>query len=198
MPKTKEQFEQIRNERINTILESSLKLFVMKGYEAVTLDEVSKAADCSHGLLYHYFNNKKDLYLAVIDKIVMPYMREVVMGISLEQKAKYAAHDLLEAVLRRIKMVDDRNPWIIYLFLNIHLQKNLFNKKVSERTPTFQCVESIIQRGQQEGDFNDHNSVELAISILSTIKGLAFTRIHIGYKRFLCPSSDIIIRMLCK
>ena len=30
MPKTKEQFEQIRNERINQILDSALYLFVMK------------------------------------------------------------------------------------------------------------------------------------------------------------------------
>ena len=28
MPKTKEQFEQIRQERINTIMESALKLFI--------------------------------------------------------------------------------------------------------------------------------------------------------------------------
>ena len=41
MPKSKEQFEQIRNERINQILNSALYLFVMKGYEATNLDEVT-------------------------------------------------------------------------------------------------------------------------------------------------------------
>ena len=59
MPKTKEQFEQIRNERINTILESALTLFAYKGYDAVNLDEVTKEANCSHGLLYHYFKGKE-------------------------------------------------------------------------------------------------------------------------------------------
>ena len=198
MPKTKEQFEQIRQERINTIMESALKLFAMKGYDAVSLDEVSKDANCSHGLLYHYFESKKDLYIAVVNKIVMPYMKDMVTGINFDQKAKFTAHDLIEATLKRIKMVDDRNPWIIYLFLNIHLQKNLFNKKVCERTPALQYIEDLIKRGQEEGDFNSHNPVELAISVLFTFKGLAFTRIHIGYKRFLSPSSDVIMRMLYK
>ena len=62
----------------------------------------------------------------------------------------------------------------------------------------FEKILELVERGQKEGDFNDHPSAELAISILSLIKGLSYTRIHIGYKRFLCPNSDIVMRMLYK
>ena len=162
------------------------------------MDEVSKVSGCSHGLLYHYFKGKEDLYRSVICNIVSPYIQDVIQGISFEQKAKFVVHDLLDAVLKRIKMVDDKNAWKIYLFLNVHLQKNLFNKKQNERTPMFEKILELVERGQKEGDFNDHPSAELAISILSLIKGLSYTRIHIGYKRFLCPNSDIVMRMLYK
>lgn len=198
MPKTKEQFEEIRNERINLILESALRLFVMKGYDAVNLDEVTKEAKCSHGLLYHYFKGKDELYLAVINKKVSPFINEMIQGISFEQKAKYVMHDLLKETLKKIKAVDEKNAWKIYLFLNIHLQKSLFLVPKQERTPMFSKILELIKRGQQEGDFNDHNEEELAISILSLIKGLSYTRIHIGYKRFKCPSSEIIMKMLYK
>lgn len=198
MPKTKEQCEAIRNERIDKILESALYLFVMKGYDAVNLDEVTKESGCSHGLLYHYFKGKDELYLAVINKKVIPYMKEITQGISFEQKAKYVIHDVLEVVLKKIKAVDDKNSWKIYLYLNIHLQKNLFLAPKQERTDSFLRLLDIIKRGQEEGDFNDHNQDELAISVLSLIKGLSYTRIHIGYKRFKCPSSDIIMKMFYK
>ena len=197
MPKTKEQFEQIRNERINAILKSALTLFAYKGYDAVNLDEVTRDANCSHGLLYHYFKGKDELYLAVINDIVIPYMNNLVQEIDFNQKAKFVVHDVLEAVLKKIKSVDDKNSWIIYLYLNIHLQKNLFVKG-NERMPMFNQLLELIKRGQDEGDFNSHLPEELAISILSTIKGLAYTRIHIGYKRNRCPNSDIIMRMLYK
>ena len=198
MPKTKEQFEEIRNERIDKILESALRLFVMKGYDAVNLDEVTKETKCSHGLLYHYFKGKDELYLAVINKKVVPYIKETLQGISFEQKAKYVIHDVLKEILKKIKAVDEKNSWKIYLYLNIHLQKNLFLSSAQEKMPMFIKLLELIKRGQEEGDFNDHNEDELAISLLSLIKGLAFTRIHIGYKRFKCPNSDIIMKMLYK
>lgn len=198
MPKTKEQFEQIRLDRINKILESALYLFAMKGYDAVNLDEVTKDSGCSHGLLYHYFKGKEELYIAVVNQIVFPYIKQITQGISFDQKAKFVTHDLLEAVLKKIKAVDDRNALIIYLFLNIHFQKNLFVKGKDERTPMFNQTLELIKKGQQEGDFNNHPPEELAISVFSLIKGLSYTRIHIGYKRFRCPNSDIIMRMLYK
>ena len=198
MPKTKEQFEQIRNERINQILQSALYLFVMKGYDAVNLDEVTKEANCSHGLLYHYFKGKDELYVEVVNKIVIPYMAEITKNIDFNQKAKFVIHDLLNTVLKRIGAVDDKNSWNIYLFLNIHLQKTLFVKNKNEKTKEFIKFLELVKRGQEEGDFNSNNAEEIAVSVLSTIKGLAYTRIHIGYKRFHCPNSDIIMRMLYK
>ncbi len=198
MPKSKEQFEQIRNERINQILQSALYLFVMKGYEAVNLDEVTKSANCSHGLLYHYFKGKDELYVAVINNIVVPFMKNCVKDVDFNQKAKFVVHDLLEIMLKKIKAVDDKNSWNIYLFLNVHLQKNLFLKNKNDKTQSFLKVLELVKRGQDEGDFNLNPPEEIAISVLSTIKGLAYTRVHIGYKRFHCPNSDIIMRMLYK
>ena len=197
MPKTKEQFEQIRNERISKILDSALYLFTMKGYDAVTLDEVTKVAKCSHGLLYHYFKGKDELYLEVINKIVVPYIYDLTKAVDFNQKAKFVIHDLIDIVLKKIKAVDEKNAWNIYLYLNMHIQKSLFVKK-DERTPMFAGILELIQRGQKEGDFNSHVPEELAISVLSLVKGLSYTRIHIGYKRFKCPSSDIVMRMLYK
>ena len=71
MPKTKEQFEKIKQERMNEILNHSLYLFALHGYDGVTTDEIAKAVGCSHGLLYHYFGSKEDLFQEVVNNVAI-------------------------------------------------------------------------------------------------------------------------------
>ncbi len=200
MPKSKEQFEQIRKEREKTILKSALNLFVMKGYDAVNLDEVTKDANCSHGLLYHYFKDKEALYQGVIEQIVYPSCKEMISNVNFDQKAKFVIHDLLDTVLKVLKSPNEEKIKELYLLLNIHLQKSLKVVKKNEEGHTFifSTMENLIQRGKDEGDFNDFTTIELTISVLSLIKGIAFNRIHIGYKKFVCPHSEVIMEMLLK
>jgi AcrR family transcriptional regulator len=44
-----------------TLIKAAERLFVEKGYEATTMDEIASAAGFAKGTLYHYFTNKADL-----------------------------------------------------------------------------------------------------------------------------------------
>lgn len=49
------------NQRRTMLIEAAGKLFVQKGYEATTMDEIAAAASFAKGTLYHYFTNKAEL-----------------------------------------------------------------------------------------------------------------------------------------
>jgi AcrR family transcriptional regulator len=49
-----------------TILRTAERLFVSRGFDQVTLDEVSRKARVGKGTIYLYFANKEDLYAQVI------------------------------------------------------------------------------------------------------------------------------------
>ena len=49
------------DQRRAALIEAAGKLFVEKGYEATTMDEIAAAANFAKGTLYHYFANKADL-----------------------------------------------------------------------------------------------------------------------------------------
>jgi len=49
-----------------TILRTAERLFVSRGFDQVTLDEVSRKAHVGKGTIYLYFDNKEDLYAQVI------------------------------------------------------------------------------------------------------------------------------------
>ncbi len=54
-----------RQQKEKLIVQSAIKLFSSRGYHATKMDDVAKQAKMSKGLIYFYFKNKEDLYMAV-------------------------------------------------------------------------------------------------------------------------------------
>jgi AcrR family transcriptional regulator len=67
MPRTPEQYEQIRKEKKLIICETALELFAQNGYHATPISQIAKEADISKGLLYNYFESKEELLTNIID-----------------------------------------------------------------------------------------------------------------------------------
>lgn len=55
MPRTREQFSEMKDERRNSILNAALPLFSLN--KKVSIDAICERAKCSHGIVYHYFRN---------------------------------------------------------------------------------------------------------------------------------------------
>lgn len=41
---------------------AGLKVFCEKGFDGATIEDIVKKAGCSHGLFYHYFKNKNEVF----------------------------------------------------------------------------------------------------------------------------------------
>jgi AcrR family transcriptional regulator len=59
------------------ILETALRLFVEKGYEATTMRDIAAAAETSLGLAYRYFASKDELVLALYQRLLEQMEDEV-------------------------------------------------------------------------------------------------------------------------
>ena len=202
MPKTKEQFEQIKKERMDAILSASLFLFATKGYNAVTTDEITNYVGCSHGLLYHYFGSKEDLFHALMGKKVIAIMDSILGKIDFKAKPKFVLLDVIDALLEATKSPDDEKACAIYLVLNLHLQRKYIPKpkmKQNENKKLWvDCAIELIDKGKEAGEFNDFNSKEMLVAILSFFKGLTYNRIFLGAKKFTCPKTEIVSKMIIK
>lgn len=65
-----QKFLSLNTEKQERILNAALKEFAQKGYENASTNEIVKSAGISKGLLFHYFNNKKELYLFLYNHFV--------------------------------------------------------------------------------------------------------------------------------
>jgi TetR/AcrR family transcriptional regulator len=69
-------FLSLNQEKQERILNAALKEFAQKGYENASTNAIVKSAEISKGLLFHYFNNKKELYLFLYNHFVEVLMEE--------------------------------------------------------------------------------------------------------------------------
>lgn len=68
------------------ILNAAIKEFAQKGFEKASTNEIVKDANISKGLLFHYFNNKKDLYFFLYDYSLNIFMNDFFGKIDLKEK----------------------------------------------------------------------------------------------------------------
>lgn len=55
-------------DRYESILEAASQVFTLTGFEASSIAEIARAAHVSEGLIYRYFENKRDLLLQVLGR----------------------------------------------------------------------------------------------------------------------------------
>lgn len=56
-----------KEEKIKTILETSLSLLAKKGYENTTINDIADSAAISRGLLHYYFKDKEELVAKALE-----------------------------------------------------------------------------------------------------------------------------------
>ncbi|MFA6599225.1 MAG: TetR/AcrR family transcriptional regulator [Ignavibacteriaceae bacterium] len=67
-PRTKKQFEEIRQGKKALIMNAALELFANEGYHATSISKIAEKAGISKGLLYNYFESKEALIIQILDQ----------------------------------------------------------------------------------------------------------------------------------
>ena len=76
--------------------------------------------------------------------------------------------------------------------------KNKITDKKNAK-PLYVIINELVEEGQNDGDFlTDNSSKVYAISLLTMIKGLAYNRLYIGDKDFICPSAELMMNLVNK
>jgi AcrR family transcriptional regulator len=174
-PRTDLQFEMIRKNRKDQIIQAALEIFAVEGYYKASIAKIAKKAKVSKGLLYNYFLSKEDLLDAILTLGIEKF-HDILTGIDDEL-------DTPEELLQYIKgsfEVMRREPDFYKLYYSVILQQG-----VSElaRGHYREIVDHLM------GDISvyfktkgDTNPVEKAILLDSLLDG-------IGIHYFLSPDT---------
>jgi len=86
-----------KDARPEEIIAAALDLFVERGFASTRLDDVAARAGVSKGTLYLYFENKEDLFKAVVRGNVLPMLQ---LGEQLVERFPGSSADLVRQLVR--------------------------------------------------------------------------------------------------
>ena len=112
-PRTKAQFEEIRQKSRENIENIALELFALKGYHSTSIAQIAEKAGISKGLLYNYYESKEHLLEIVIMKVYDEIIRIVQMSTNLPAK-KQIEQMIIQTTDHLKKNI---TFWRLYLFL---------------------------------------------------------------------------------
>jgi AcrR family transcriptional regulator len=93
------------DERRAQLLELGIRLFSTHSYDDISIDDVAEAAGISKGLLYHYFQGKREFYVEVIREASLQLRRLTEPDPTLPPAARLRA-----AVDAHLNYVHDHGP----------------------------------------------------------------------------------------
>lgn len=79
-----------RRERVKALSEAALRLFLERGLDAVTIDDITQAAGVAKGTFYRYFEDKP----ALVDALIAPVRRELLEGLEACGRTLAGARDV--------------------------------------------------------------------------------------------------------
>jgi AcrR family transcriptional regulator len=116
MPKTPEQFQSIREERINEIKSVSLKLFAENGYHKTSISQITKEAKISKGLIYNYFESKQ----AILESIIADFVVSVWDYFDLNKDGTLTIEEFYFFIRKTFENLENNlEHWKLYTILSL-------------------------------------------------------------------------------
>ncbi len=123
MPRTKQQFETMRKESRQRILDAALEVFAKQGYNSATVNAIAKTAKISKGLMYNYFKSKEDmlneLMIGMLEALMCEYM-------PIKPKEKFTKEDITNFINIGIDLVLEK-PYYWKLYFSVAIQPEVMN-----------------------------------------------------------------------
>lgn len=152
------------------LIEVARQLFAEKGKKEVTMNDIAEASKKGRRTLYTYFNNKEEIYRAVIDKELDTIIERlsIVSAQKTEPDIKLTNHIITH--LDAVKDVVNRNGSLRADFFHDIYEVERKRRKID--VVEIDLIKSIIADGTEKGIFKKMDPNLSSIIIFYAIKGL--------------------------
>ncbi len=159
----KEQMTEVRRQQILT---GAAQVFAEKGYHQATTKEIAKAAGVSEGTIYNYFQNKRELLVAMIDVIGMQSVKNIVIDHPPEDPREYLAAVLNDRYEIAKNFGNRMIPLIAEMLTDEEMRDTVYNRIAM---PIASYVEKFVQANIEAGRFRQVDPVIATRSFVGAV-----------------------------
>jgi AcrR family transcriptional regulator len=196
MPRTEEQNKQIRDERQEQILQAALKVFARRGMAAAKISDIASEAGFSHGLVYHYFKSKEEIFFTLVKKALEGSALVVQYAQQQEGSPLQKLRWMTQMILQHIA---GEGAYLFLIMIQAFTSDAMPEevKQMMDEELAFSAIKAtlpLIKAGQQAGEIVQDDPEKLAVLYYSLIQGLAISKIQ--RKDCPMPDADMVLRVL--
>jgi len=163
-------------DRKERIIYKALELYLINGYENVSITDLQSALDMGRGTMYYYFKNKDEIYIEIVDRFFLRPKQAM-----LRLRDDILVPDMIEALLRYFRFLEEslmeleeRNintsNVIMLLYSAYHRFPELYRKAyrlyAAEQTMWLRALRNSVQAGDVRRDI----SLEATATLFTQIK----------------------------
>ena len=182
MPRTKEQFRAMKEEREAVILKTALPLFSLG--QKVTVDLIVEKAKCSHGIVYHYFKNTDQILEKLLKKPIYTELKQKLFNV---EGSSYEKISQIISVLLDVSKEKFENV----CYLNMIIKEN-------DKTSLRVFLTKLIRDGQISGTIIGGDPSQLVDSVFLLLKGTYLTFLLEKHPDIKVPSVETVMQLLRK
>lgn len=112
-----------KEDRRKQILDSALKVFIEKGYNGATTQEIANAADISEVTLFRHFSSKQEIFMEGIEPIIVNTLKNSIIAskeLSPIEQFKYI-------LIERVKLISKNHGVIKLILMESDVSDGLIN-----------------------------------------------------------------------
>ncbi|UCC66672.1 MAG: TetR/AcrR family transcriptional regulator [Deltaproteobacteria bacterium] len=163
--------------RREAIIVCARELFLAKGFNATTMDEIAQRAELSKGTLYLYFNSKEELYVTVMSEGLKILFDRIEETFNLDLPPDQVIRKLGEVYYRYY--LDHRDYFRILFFLehgdvSKQLPRELIQANLDKGIRCLQLFAGVVQNGIEEGIFSPVDPRKAALAFWGATNGILF------------------------
>jgi AcrR family transcriptional regulator len=162
---------QQRSEETRTkILDSAIKLFSTRGFNAASVDEICEEAGISKGAFYHHFGSKQALFLAILDGWLQAI--DSTIEASKDKTVPETFMQMTEAFPVIFETAGEGLPMFLEFWLQASRDQKIWEASIAPYRRYHKYFTSLIKKGVEEGSFVEVDPELAARMIVSTAMGL--------------------------
>ncbi|HUH74776.1 MAG TPA: TetR/AcrR family transcriptional regulator [Chitinophagales bacterium] len=196
----------LRIQKIELLLMAAAKVFYVQGFHGAKMSHVAKEASVSKGVLYFYFQNKEDLYMALVHYCILKvdeYKEQLLSSVA-DQNGKDQVLVFLHFYFRMIEEQPEiQNPIVEYIRMShpsrqegfeTGLTKGMresdyFKQILSIQFKTTTSLVQLIEKGQQDKSIQNLSNAKLIYATIWSMM-LGYEQLSVAEKYFQEVTSD--------
>ena len=172
MPRSSAENQRIRDERQAHILHAAAHVFARKGLAAATIADIAAEANVSHGLTYHYFESKEEIFRQLITRAMQGIERILREAHTREGTVTERLRWLINTMIEGTKESADDMLIVQQAAISEAVPPDVRELVFNGPPILVKLMSELLHEGQLCGEIIAGDSDQLALLLLSCIQGI--------------------------